>query len=55
MTQAEIRALEHAGRSSAVWSNDVYDNAPHFGDVAKALLPAAFILMTATALLVALL
>ena len=55
MTQAEIRALEHAGRSTAVWSHDVYDSAPHFGDVARALLPAAFILMTAAALLVALL
>lgn len=54
MTQAEISALEHAGRSSAVWS-DVYDSTPHFGEVAKALLPAAFILTVATALLVALL
>ncbi|WP_160194693.1 hypothetical protein [Devosia riboflavina] len=55
MTQAEIRALEHAGRSTAVWSNEVYDISPHFGDVARALFPAALILATATALLVALL
>jgi hypothetical protein len=55
MTQAEIRALEHAGRSTAVWNNEVYDNSPHFGEVARALFPAALILATATALLVALL
>lgn len=55
MTQAEIRALEHASRSTAVWSNEVYDSSPHFGEVIRALLPAALILATATALLVALL
>lgn len=55
MTQAEIRALEHAGRSTAVWSNDVYDSAPHFGELVRALLPAALILATATTLLIALL
>ena len=55
MTQAEIRALEHAGRSTAVWNNEVYANSPHFGEVARALFPAALILATATALLVALL
>ena len=55
MTQAEIRALEHAGRSTAVWSNEVYDTSPHFGEIARALFPAALILATAAALIVALL
>jgi hypothetical protein len=55
MTQAEIRALEHAGRSSMVWNGDVYDSAPHFGEVFRALLPATLILATAATLLVALL
>lgn len=55
MKQAEIRALEHAGRSTMVWTGDVYDDAAHFGDVVRALLPAALILAAATALLLALL
>lgn len=55
MTQAEIRAIEHAGRSTIAWPQDAYDDSPHFGAVARALLPAALILAAATALLVALL
>jgi hypothetical protein len=37
------------------WSDDAYSAPTHFGDVARALLPAALILAAATALLVALL
>lgn len=55
MKQAEIRVLDHAGRSTAVWASDVYDDSGRFVDVARALLPAALILAAATALLVALL
>jgi hypothetical protein len=55
MTQAEIRSLEHAGRSTMVWSHDVYEQPAHFADVARALLPAALILAATAALLVALL
>jgi len=55
MNQAEIRALENAGRSTVVWTADPYDAESHFGDVARALLPASFILAAATALLLALL
>lgn len=55
MKQAEIRAIEHAGRSAMVWASDVYDDSAHVGDVARALLPAALILAAATALLLALL
>lgn len=55
MTHAEIKAIEDAGRSTMVWSSDSYDGASHFGDVAKALIPALFILAAATALLLALL
>lgn len=54
MTNAEIKALEDAGRSTMVWTEG-YDGETHYGDVAKALLPAMFILATATALLLALL
>lgn len=55
MTQAEIRTLENAGRSTMVWANDVYDQPAHFGDIARALLPAALILAASVTLLVALL
>jgi hypothetical protein len=55
MNQADIRAIEHAGRSTMVWDNDVYDDNSGPGNLARALLPAAFILAVATALLVALL
>lgn len=55
MKQAEIRAIEHAGRSTMVWSGDAYEGPAPLGEVARALLPAALILAVATALLLALL
>lgn len=55
MTQAEIKSIEDAGRSTMVWSNDVYDSSGRFGDIAKTLIPAFVILTAATALLLALL
>ena len=55
MTQAEIRAFENAGRTTVVWSGESYDGTTHFGDVAKALIPASLILAIATGLLIALL
>lgn len=55
MTHAEIKAIEDAGRSTMVWSATSYDGANHFGDIARALVPAMFILATATVLLLALL
>jgi len=55
MTQAEIRALENAGRSTMVWPNDAYDESNHSGDIFRALIPAAFILAAAAALMVAIL
>ena len=53
MTQAEIRALENAGRSTMVWPNEAYEETSHTGDVFRALIPAAFILAAAAALMVA--
>ena len=53
MTQAEIRALENAGRSTMVWSTEAYGGSTHFGEIARALLPATLILAAAAALLVA--
>lgn len=55
MKNAEIRALDHSHGAGLTWSGDVYDNSPHFGEVARALLPAALILAAASALLLALL
>ena len=55
MNQVDIRNLENAGRSTMVWSSDVYDDSARFGDVGRALLPALLILATATALLVSIL
>jgi hypothetical protein len=55
MTQAEIRALENAARSSMGWAPEAYDGSTHFGEVARALVPATLILTAAAALLVALL
>mgnify|MGYP000958511762 CR=1 FL=1 len=55
MTHAEIKSLEDAGRSTMVWSSDIYDGASHYGDVARALIPAMVILATVAALLLALL
>lgn len=54
MTNIEIKALEHAGRTSQVWTEG-YDGATHYGDVFKALTPALFILATAAGLMLAIL
>jgi hypothetical protein len=55
MTHAEIKSIEDAGRSTMVWSNEVYDSSNQFADIARALIPALLILTAATALLLALL
>ena len=54
MTQVEIKALEHAGRTAMVWTEG-YDGESHYTDVLKALAPALFILVAAAALMVAIL
>jgi hypothetical protein len=54
MTNMEIKALEHAGRTAMAWTEG-YDGESHFADVLKALAPALFILVAATALMLALL
>lgn len=54
MTSMEIKALENAGRQTAVWT-DGYDGQTHYADVFKALAPALLILAIAAALLVAIL
>lgn len=52
MTNIDIKALESAGRSPAIWTEG-YDGQTHYGDVLKALAPALFILAAATALMLA--
>jgi hypothetical protein len=52
MTHMEIKALEHAGRTSMAWTEG-YDGESHYGDVLKALTPALFILVVAAALMLA--
>lgn len=54
MTNMEIKALENAGRQTAVWTEG-YDGQTHYADVFKALAPALVILIIAAALLVAIL
>jgi type IV secretory pathway component VirB8 len=54
MTQAELKSIEDAGRSTMVWANDTYDSPSQLGDIAKALIPAFLILTAAAALLLAL-
>lgn len=54
MTNMEIKALENAGRHTAVWTEG-YDGQTHYGDVFKALAPALFILVISAGLLVAIL
>ena len=51
MTQMEINALEHAGRTAMAWSPEGYDRGVHFGAVLGALLPAIGILAVAAAFL----
>ena len=54
MTNFEIKAIENAGRTSAVWT-DGYDGETHYGDVFKALAPALLILATVAGLMLAIL
>ena len=54
MTHMEIRALEQTSRTGMVWAEG-YDGVSHYGDVLKALAPALFILVAATALMLAIL
>jgi hypothetical protein len=54
MTSTEIRALENAGRTAMVWSDDQIGQV-HYGNVLKALTPALLILTIAAGLLVAML
>lgn len=54
MTHMELKALENAGRTPLVWTEG-YDGESHYADVFKALAPAFFILVTAAALMLALL
>jgi hypothetical protein len=51
MTQLEIDALEHAGRSAFAWSPEGYDGRIHYAAVFGALLPALGILAVAAAFL----
>jgi hypothetical protein len=53
MTNIEIKALENAGRTTAVWTEG-YDGQTHYGDVFRALAPALLILVTAAGLMLAL-
>lgn len=52
MTNIEIKALENAGRTTAVWTEG-YDGETHYGDVFRALTPAVLILATAVGLMLA--
>jgi len=54
MSNAEIKALENAGRTTMVWSGG-YDGETHYADVLKALAPALFILAVAAGLMLAIL
>jgi hypothetical protein len=54
VTHMEIKALENAGRTTAVWTEG-YDGQTHYADVFKALAPALFILTAAAALMLAIL
>ncbi len=55
MNNAHIRTIEDAGRTTAVWSTDVFDTHTHGLDIVRALVPAAVILLVAATLLVTLL
>jgi hypothetical protein len=55
MAHYQVNALEDAARSTGVWMNDLYVDQPRFGNVIKALIPAALILAATTALLLILL
>lgn len=47
MTQMEINALEHAGRTAMAWSPEGYDGRVHLGAVLGALVPSIGILAAA--------
>ena len=51
MTQLEINALEHAGRSAMAWSPEGHDRARRLGAVLGAMVPAIGILGAAAAFL----
>ncbi|HZY68313.1 MAG TPA: hypothetical protein VFE52_06980 [Devosia sp.] len=51
MTQMEINALEHAGRSAMAWSPEGYDGRIHLRTLLGALVPAIGILGAAAAFL----
>lgn len=51
MTQVEIDALEHAGRTAMAWSPEGYDGRIHLGAVLAAMMPAIGILAAAAAVL----
>lgn len=55
MTNAEIRALESAGRVATAWLPESYDGDVHYASVFQALAPAIGILAVAAALLFAVL
>ena len=54
MTHADVRALEHAGRTT-MWSVEGYDGETHYGYVLRAIAPAIGILAIAATLLFAVL
>jgi len=54
MTHMELKALEDTGRGAMVWTGG-YDGQTHHAAVLKALAPAFFILVTAAALMLAIL
>lgn len=55
MTYLEIKGLEDASRAAMAWSPEGYDGRTHYGNVARALAPALFILIAAAALMLAIL
>ncbi|MBJ6987576.1 MULTISPECIES: hypothetical protein [unclassified Devosia] len=55
MQNIELKSLEDAGRTTAVWSSDISEKPSRLESVAFALLPASLILVVAAILLVALL
>ncbi|UJW87112.1 hypothetical protein [Devosia sp. SL43] len=54
MSNIDIKALEHAGRTAMVWTEG-YDGETHYASVLKALAPALLILATAAGLMLAIL
>lgn len=52
MTHMDLKALDHAGNNTALGWIEGYDGKTHYANVLMALVPAAFILAGAVALLV---